>query len=75
MGYRKVHINGTIYEYVVGKKSTKVIGMKPVDNKEIGTLVIDTCSCYAGDPEATCWYYEKWKVTPASVKKFICSKI
>jgi hypothetical protein len=45
--YRKITVNGTVYEYVIGKTHTKVKGVGAWPNTELGHMIIipDYCEC------------------------------
>ena len=77
MAYRTVTINGVHYEYVVGKKNTKVKGVSVFDNEVIGADIPQTCECCGeslnsihGSTE-----YVKTGVTPGCVIRAIKSKL
>ena len=41
MSYRKLEVNGTVYEYSVGKTYTKIRHFGAFDNREVGYVISD----------------------------------
>jgi hypothetical protein len=46
MGYRKLEVDGTIYEYSIGKTHTKIRGVGAYKNEDVGNeYTSGTCHC------------------------------
>ena len=73
MAYRKLHIDGSVWQYSVGRSNVHIKGPDGVNfnypTQELGSVV--NCSC---GPEYNCYSYGK-AVKPSDVKKFIKNKI
>lgn len=55
MGYRNITVDGTVYQYTIGKTATKIKGHSVVVNSTLGTPVGDN----------------KYAVTPANIAEYI----
>lgn len=72
MSYRKLDVEGTEYEYTIGRKNTKVKlagkAFKIFDNEVIGSPIVSNYNC--GEPGVIL----KYQVTPLNVRLAIQSK-
>ena len=66
MAYRNITVNDKTYQYVIGKKFTKVVGIGSVTNSLIG-LEVERVYEINGKKYGR----DRWLVTPAFIKKFI----
>ena len=41
MSYRKLEVNGQVFEYSIGKSHTKIRGVGAYDNREVGYVISD----------------------------------
>ena len=77
MSYRKITVNGQQYEYVVGKKNTKIKDIGVFDNEIIGESFDVICECCG---ESMNQLYNRTDlvatgVTPACISKVIREKL
>lgn len=73
MSYRKLEVDGTTYEYSVGKTHTKIRHVGAYKNKDVGRIVQSKCSCgSSGCFEDT---YDVIRVHPSDLVNFIKTKI
>ncbi len=78
MAYRKINVNGTQYEFVVGKSHTKIKKIGVFKNEDIGHGIPYCCDCcdetlhdlYGYNP-----VNEHTGVSPGDVKKVILSQL
>lgn len=77
MAYRKIEIDGTTYEYTIGKTHVKVKGLEAAPKEKVGEMEWEDwrCECcgesYASlgrGPETGAYYL---KVRPEHIRKFI----
>ena len=64
MTYRKITVDGKVYEYTIGKTNTKIKGVAEFFNTDIGTEVKRNAD---GEP----FDDPKYAVTPAIIEKLI----
>ena len=41
MSYRKLEVNGQVFEYSIGRTHTKIKGVGAYDNREVGYVISD----------------------------------
>lgn len=73
MSYRKIEVDGTVFEYSIGKTHTKIRGVGAYKNEDVGKKVthgITPCGCDG----CTCEPYEFYdvlEVHPKDLASFI----
>lgn len=55
MGYRNITVDGTLYQYTIGRTATKIKGHSVVNNSVVGTAIGDN----------------KYAVTPGNIAEYI----
>lgn len=70
MSYRKIEVNGKVYEYSVGRTHTKIRGIGAYKNEEVGNMTYDLLYNYMTDEwEQSNPYLVS--VTPKNIADFI----
>lgn len=76
MSYRKLQVNGTIYEYSIGKSHTKIRHIGAFKNEDVGKVQSGSyCSC--GSHAGNCDFdvRSSLQVRPSDIANFIKTKI
>lgn len=69
MSYRKIEVDGQMFEYSVGKTHTKIRGVGSYLNTQVGSIAQSKCSCgSSGCFEDT---YDVIQVRPSNLAFFI----
>ena len=69
MSYRKLEVDGQVFEYSIGKTHTKIRGVGAYLNTQVGSIAQSKCSCgSSGCFEDT---YEVIRVRPSDLANFI----
>lgn len=69
MSYRKIEVDGQVFEYSVGKTHTKIRGVGAYLNTQVGSIVQSKCSCgSSGCFENT---HDVIQVRPSDLTSFI----
>lgn len=66
MGYRKITVDDTTYEYVVGRTHVKIRGIGALPKDEVGHREVEDCGC-GGDTGCPYWRYVL-RVGPGDIK-------
>ena len=72
MSYRKLEVDGQVFEYSIGKTHTKIRGIGAYKNEDVGsTQVSDYCSC--GSRSGNCNFNVSMtlQVRPSDLASFI----
>lgn len=72
MSYRKLEVNGTVFEYSIGKTHTKIRGVGAFPNTDVGSeYICGRCSC--GSRSGNCDFNvsSKLQVRPKDLAAFI----
>lgn len=77
MTYRKIEVNGKVYEYTVGKTHVKIKGMQAITKDKIGNLIEKPVCCGYYHACYSEYRYPKvmsvMLVKPADIKHYINS--
>jgi hypothetical protein len=69
MSYRKLEVEGQVFEYSIGKTHTKIRGVGAYLNTNVGSIAQSKCSCgSSGCFEDT---YDVIRVRPSDLASFI----
>lgn len=69
MSYRKIEVDGQVFEYSIGKTHTKIRGVGAYLNTRVGSIAQSKCSCgSSGCFEDT---YDVIQVRPSDLASFI----
>jgi hypothetical protein len=72
MSYRKLEVEGQVFEYSVGRTHTKIRGIGAYLNTNVGSISQSKCSCgSSGCFEDT---YDVIRVKPSDIANFIKEK-
>lgn len=72
MSYRKLEVNGQVFEYSIGKTHTKIRGVGAYKNEDIGSIQMSSyCSC--GSHSGNCDFNARMtlQVRPSDLASFI----